>query len=132
MNMGLWAVVSRCSMRKKSSGLISWIVALLICLLLPATGICEEYQVKLKSGRIIKTKGCYEKDGTVFVYRYRNYIGIDKSEIEEIIQTQDSAATEDSYSPKQASSGKGASSAQKAKSAKMKNSQTSPRRMKNR
>ena len=73
----------------------------------------------------MKTRMCYEKDGTVFLYKYGNYIGIDKSEVEEIIQTKDSTASVDSESSKKSGAGKGTSSSQKSKSTKSKNSGTS-------
>ena len=82
---------------------IYWIFALLICLLFPVLGNCQEYQVKLNDGRILKVKHYYEKDGTIFLFRYGNYIGIDKSEVVEIIKTQD--AESPSNSPKTAGSG---------------------------
>ena len=107
---------------------IPWILALLICLLFPATGKGDEYQVKLKNGKIMKTRMCYEKDGTVFLYKYGNYIGIDKSEVEEITQTKDPTVSADPGSSKKAGSSKGTTSSQKSKSAKTKNSGTSSSR----
>ena len=84
---------------------ISWIFALLICLLFPAMGNCQEYEVKLNNGRVIRTKQYYEKDGTIYLLRYGNYVGYEKSEVVEIVKKQDAPSSSAANSPKRAGSG---------------------------
>jgi hypothetical protein len=68
---------------------ISRMFALLFCMLFAAAGYCEEYQVKMQDGRVLRVKSYYEKEGTVFLLRYGNYIGVEKSTIAEIVKVHD-------------------------------------------
>jgi hypothetical protein len=108
---------------------ISWLVALLICLLFPVAGNCEEYQVMMRDGRIIKTRQYYEKNGTIFLLRYGNYIGFDKNEVTEIVKIPDSSETVGSNPSKQKSSGAKTSASQKASADKVKSAQAPVKRL---
>jgi hypothetical protein len=110
-------------MRMKRYKLITWIVALLVCLLFPAIGNCQSYQVKLHNGRTMIVRQYYEKDGTIFLLRYGNYIGVDKSEVAEISKIEDPSGSANSNPSTQSSSGAKISSSRKTSSSRVKSSQ---------
>lgn len=91
---------------------IAWMVAVLVCLVFPTIGNCEYYEVKLRNSRIIKVKQYYEKDDTIFLLRYGNYVGIDKNEVLEIVRIQDPSGPAEAAPPRRSSAGPKASSSQ--------------------
>jgi|WetSurMetagenome_2_1015567.scaffolds.fasta_scaffold180882_2 hypothetical protein len=93
---------------------IYWIGVLLAGMLFPAIGNCEVFQVKLRDGRVLRVRQYYEKGDTIFLLRYNNYIGMDKSEVVEITKAQDSSEEANAAPVKQKSSSTKASTSQKA------------------
>jgi hypothetical protein len=87
-------------MKKIGHGSIS---ALLFCLFFAAAGNCQDlYQVKLQDGRILRVRNYYEKDGTIFLLRYGNYVGIEKSQVVEIVKVDEKTTSDASNPPKPA------------------------------
>jgi hypothetical protein len=95
------------------------ISAFLICMLFAAVANCQDYyQVKLQNGRIIRVNNYYEKNGTIFLLRYGNYIGIEKSEVTGIVKMRDSADSSKPNQSKQTGSVTSSAKPPTAKSAK--------------
>jgi hypothetical protein len=104
-------------MRTNRHWRLGWVMAILgACILLPIEGRCQLFHVKLKNGTVLTLRHYYEKNGTLFFYRSGNYIGIERSDVLEIIEIEDKESLADSAAnPKRNSRATSSTSSQSGK-----------------
>jgi hypothetical protein len=78
--------------RNWSSLLIKAIVASTMFLLTVELLAATTYRIKLKNGKVITTSNYYEKNGCIYIQKYGGYMGIDRSEVEEVSSDESPAA----------------------------------------
>jgi hypothetical protein len=76
------------------------IIVVLACLLAPIQGFSQLFKVTFKDGTTVTVRHLFEKDGTVYIYRFGSYIGVEKSNIEEIKEIEDKEKLVDSGTKK--------------------------------